>query len=116
MKTDIKDRTYAFALEIIKFLDKLDKKDFIVDILSKQLLRSSTSIGANILEAQAGSTRKDFINFYYYALKSSNETKFWLRLLKDSKKVQNHQTDQLLKEAEEISNILGACIISLKKS
>ena len=64
LKTDLKRRVYFYALEIIKFIDNLDKKDFIVQIIAKQLLRSATSIGANIIEAQAGSTKRDFTNFF----------------------------------------------------
>ena len=77
-KTNLKQRAYLYALDIIKFIDSLDKKDFSVQVITKQLLRSATSIGANIIEAQSGSTKRDFTNFFSYALKSANETKFWL--------------------------------------
>ena len=53
-------------------------------IINDQLLRSATSIGANVIEAQAASSRKDYTNFFAYALKSANECKFWLGLLRDS--------------------------------
>ncbi|MBI2175174.1 MAG: four helix bundle protein, partial [Parcubacteria group bacterium] len=76
-KIDLKQRAYIYALRIIKFIDTLNKKDFSVAIVSRQLLRSATSVGANIIEAQAGSTKKDFTNFFSYALKSANESKFW---------------------------------------
>ena len=62
-KIDVKYRAYVYALAIIKFIDTLDKKDFSVQVIVKQLLRSATSIGTNIVEAQAGSTKKDFTNF-----------------------------------------------------
>jgi len=84
---DIRKRAYLYALNIIKLLDKLDKTDLTAAIIAKQLLRSATSIGANVIEAQAGSSKKDFTNFFSYALKSANESKFWLGLLRDSQKV-----------------------------
>ena len=100
-------------MEIIKFIDALDKKDFSVQIIVKQLLRSATSIGANIIEAQAGSTKKDFTNFFNYALKSANESKFWLGLLRDSQKANKEKVDRLLQETNEIANILGSSILTL---
>ena len=113
-KIELKKRAYLYALSIIKFLDRLDKTDFTVQIILKQLLRSATSVGANIVEALAGSTRKDFTNFFGYALKSANESKFWLGLLRDSGKAQKEEVDILLKETNELSNILGSSILTLK--
>lgn len=112
-KIDIKQRTYIFALEVVKLLSKTDKTDYVLEVMGKQLLRCGTSIGANVSEAQGGSSRKDFINFYHHALKSSNETKFWLKLLNDSGKAR--ELDKLINEADEISRILAASIISMKK-
>ena len=114
LKTDLKRRVYIYALEIIKFIDTLDKKDFTVQIITKQLLRSATSIGANIIEAQAGSTKRDFTNFFAYALKSANESKFWLGLLRDSGKANKDQANILLQETNELANILGSSILTLK--
>ena len=113
-KTDLKTRSYRFALEIVKFIDCLDKNDFNVQVLVRQVLRSATSIGANIIEAVAASSRKDFINFYLYALKSANETKFWLNLLFDSGKASSEKIKPLILETQELANILGASIITLK--
>ena len=76
IKVDLKKRAYIYALGVIRFIDVLDKKDFSVQTISRQLLRSATSIGANIIEAQAGSSKKDFTNFFNHALKSANESKF----------------------------------------
>lgn len=113
-KTELKSRAYFYALDVIKFIDVLDKRDFSIQILSKQLLRSATSIGANIIEAQAGSSKKDFTNFFSYALKSANESKFWLGLLRDSKKSDKILTEKLLQETAELANILAASILTLK--
>jgi four helix bundle protein len=107
-------RAYSYGLDIIKFIEGLNKQDFIVQIIAKQLLRSATSIGANIIEAQAASSKRDFINFLTYALKSANESKFWLGLLRDSGKAKAEIVNPLLKETEEISKILGASIPTLK--
>ena len=113
-KVELKRRAYSFALEVIKFIDSLDKRDISVEIVLKQLLRSATSIGANVIEAQAGSSRRDFINFFAYALKSANESRFWLGLLKDSGKAKGDEVTQLLQEVTELANILGASILTLK--
>ena len=113
-KINLKQRAYFYALAIIKFIDTLDKRDFSIQVIVKQLLRSATSIGANIIEAQSGSSKKDFTNFFNYALKSANESKFWLGLLRDSKKADKEKTNKLLKETDEIANILGSSVLTLK--
>jgi four helix bundle protein len=79
-KPQLKHRTYDFSVTIVKFVSTLPKKQIYWTICD-QLLRSSTSIGANIIEAQAVSSKRDFIKFYQIALKSANETKYWLGIL-----------------------------------
>jgi four helix bundle protein len=113
-KRFLKEKVYRYSLKIIKFIEKLDNRNFTVQIISKQLLRSATSIGANIIEAQACGSKKDFINFMNISLKSSNETKYWLGLLRDSQKAEKMQVENLLVEVNEISNILGSSILRLK--
>jgi len=108
-------RSYNYSLDIIKFIDVLDKKDITIQVISRQLLRSTTSVGANIIEAQAGSSPKDFVNYLNHALKSANESKFWLGLLKDSEKADGNRCDNLLSETSELANILGSSIIKLRK-
>jgi len=110
---DIKKRTYSYSIQIINFIDKLPK-DNSAQTISKQLLRSATSIGANIVEAKSCNTRKDFINFFSYSLKSSNETKYWLDLLRDTGKANFQEADNLIKEVTEISKILAKSILTLK--
>lgn len=112
-KEEFKRRIYVYSLEIIKFVDELPK-DRSSEIIGNQLLRSATSIGANIVEAGAASTRKDYTNFFNYALKSSNETKFWLGLLRDSGKADKNIANKHLKETTEIANILASSILTLK--
>ncbi|MBW7897909.1 hypothetical protein B188_15840 [Candidatus Brocadiaceae bacterium B188] len=112
-KDEFKRRIYRFALEIIRFIDELPKGNT-CKIIGNQLLRSATSIGANIIEASAASSRKDYTNFFNYSLKSANETKFWLALLRDSGKADKDRTNILLKETNEIANILASSILTLK--
>lgn len=73
------DRAFTLAKNTLLLVDNFPHKRS-ATIIADQVIRSSTSIGANIVEAQAGSTKKDFINFLNNALKSANETVFWLRL------------------------------------
>jgi len=110
---DLKKRTYVYALEIIKFLEGLPR-DYISETIGKQLLRSATSIGANIIEAQASSSKKDFANFYNYSLKSANESKFWIGILRDSNKVPADKAGSILNEANELANILASSILTMR--
>lgn len=112
-KNEFKVRIYKFILKLVKIVDSLPKETS-SEIFAKQILRSSTSIGANHIEAQAASSKKDFINFFHHALKSANETKFWLAILKDSGKIKVAEAEALLREATEISNILGASLLTMK--
>jgi four helix bundle protein len=112
-KVNIRDRTYTYALTVIRLLDVLPK-DSSSQIIGKQLIRSATSVGANIIEAQACNSRRDFTNYYTHSLKSANESKFWLKLLKDSGKSKYEDISPILNETIEIANILGACILTLK--
>jgi len=112
-KNEFKRRVYKFALDVIGFVDKLAVEQT-SRIISDQLLRSTTSIGANVIEAQAASSRKDYTNFFAYALKSANECKFWLGLLRDSGRGDKDTVNKLLKEATEIANILATSILTLK--
>ncbi|MBM3283794.1 four helix bundle protein [Candidatus Gottesmanbacteria bacterium] len=112
-KSDLKLRVVLYALEVINFCDRLEKNQ-INRILVDQLIRSSTSIGANIIEAKSSSSRKDFIKFYEFSLKSANEAKYWFYLLRESKRGDFKQINELLQETEEIAKILGSSIITLK--
>ncbi len=115
LKSNIKYRTYKFSLLIIDYISKLPNNR-IFWIISDQLLRAATSIGANIIEAKSSSSKKDFIKFYEIALKSANETRYWLSLLKDSKLLtdDNKVIISLLKESEEIANMIGSSLLTLK--
>jgi len=112
-KNEFKKRLYSFVLRLIKFIDKLPKSS-VCDVIGKQLLRSGTSILSNYIEANSASSKKDFINFYTYSLKSSNESKVWLCLLRDLGKGDQKELNWLLKELIEISNIFASSILTLK--
>ena len=113
LKTELKYRCYYYSIEIIKFLETLpDKKVYWV--ISDQLLRAATSIGANIVEAKSSSSKRDFIKFFEISLKSANETKYWLGLLRDATDADKNKINQLLNEVEEISKMLGSSLLTLK--
>lgn len=113
---DITERTFKFALDNLKFFRKLTAQ-YSADraILAKQLLRSATSVGANVEEAQSGQSRADFISKMSIALKEARETNYWLRLLAAGDLVKQHEINELLRESDEIKKILGAIIVSSKK-
>ena len=83
-KKEFKNRLYNFVLKLIEFIDKLPN-DNVSKRLGDQLLRSGTSILGNYVEGQAASSKKDFINYFNISLKSTNESKLWVALLKDTK-------------------------------
>jgi four helix bundle protein len=112
-KNEFKKRLYNFALRLIKFIDKLPK-DSVCNVMGKQLLRSGTSVLSNYIEANSASSKKDFINFFTHSLKSANESKVWLALLRDTKKGDRGELDWLLQELVEISNVIAKGIITLK--
>ncbi|MGN6603206.1 MAG: four helix bundle protein [Ginsengibacter sp.] len=109
----IQDKSFAFALRIVnlyKFLIE-EKKEF---VMSKQLLRSGTSIGANVEEAIGGQSGKDFVSKLSIAYKEARETIYWLRLLSASSYLSKDQAESILTDAEEICKILGKIQITLK--
>ena len=113
-KNEFKKRLYGWVLRLVRFIDKLPK-DSVSNIMGKQLLRSGTSILANYIEANSASSKRDFTNFFTHSLKSSNESKVWITLLRDTSKGDSEELAWLLKELVEISNIIGSSILTLKK-
>jgi four helix bundle protein len=113
---DIKERTFSFALDIVLLCRSLDSKAWALRILAQQLLRSGTSTGANVQEAQAGQSRADFISKYNIALKEARETLYWLRLLDASGELSNGSCQALLSEADEIARVIASIILSTKKA
>jgi len=112
-KRKLISRAFQFARKTITLVDKFPNKRS-AWVITDQLLRAAMSIGANIIEAQAASSKRDFINFLNHALKSGNETKFWLALAKDVAPQEKEALDSLLKEADELVKILGSSIATLK--
>jgi len=106
---NIKDRTFAFALNIVNFSNGLPTLQA-SQRLSDQLVRSGTSVGANVEEATAASSRNDFVYKVNIALREAREANYWLRLVKGTKINNSDQLDCLLAESEELKKILGAIV------
>ena len=107
-------KSYSFALEIITIYKYLvsEKKEF---VLSKQLLRSGTSVGANIHEAIASESKKDFIHKLGISVKEARETSYWLNLLKDSNYISEEQFNSLNRNCDELIRILNSIILTTKE-
>lgn len=110
---DLKVRCYSFSLDLIAFIDTLPNQRSCW-VIGDQVLRSETSVGANLVEGSASSSRLEFKKFHETALKSANETKYWLGLLRDSGKAESEKVNKLLREMIEISNMIASGIIKLK--
>jgi four helix bundle protein len=111
---DIKVRCYEFSKAVVLFLNKYEFKKVHYPIIN-QLLRSATSIGANIIEGKPGNSKKNMVNFFSIALRSANESKYWLCLVRDTMGINKEEINLLLKEANEISKIIGKSILTLKQ-
>ena len=110
----ILNKSYDFALRIVKLYKYLieQKKEY---VLSKQILRSGTSIGANIEETVGAQGNKDFLAKLTIAYKEARETNYWIRLLRDSEYISKYQAGSLLKDCEEICKIIGKIQTTMKK-
>ncbi len=109
----VMNKSYAFALRIIKLYKYLvsEKKEF---VLSKQLLRSGTAIGALIKESEHAQSKADFINKMNIALKEANETTYWLQLLKDSDYINEKEFDSIFPDSEELLKLLVSIVKTTK--
>ncbi|MFZ5800787.1 MAG: four helix bundle protein [Candidatus Omnitrophota bacterium] len=103
-KEEFRQRIKRFVLALINFIESLPR-DTTCKIISSQLLRSGTSIGANYFEARAASSKSDFTNFFSHSLKSANESRFWPETLVEAKKCSYQQASHLLNEFSEIANV-----------
>lgn len=108
----IKDKSYQFALRIIKLYSFLQQKNEYV--LSKQILRCGTSIGANVEEAIGAQSNKDFIAKLSIAYKETRETHYWIRLLHDSSYIDSKSANSIIKDCEELIKIITAIIKTSK--
>ncbi|OGY60151.1 MAG: hypothetical protein A3B23_02590 [Candidatus Colwellbacteria bacterium RIFCSPLOWO2_01_FULL_48_10] len=106
-KSEFKHRLYSWVIRLINFISSLNK-EVVSEVMGKQLLRSGTSILANYVEANSASSKKDFINFFTHSLKSANESKVWISLMKDTGRGNTNELEWLMAELIEISNILAS--------
>ncbi len=109
----IQEKSFAFAVRAVKLVQFLhqEKKEF---VLSKQFLRASTSIGANVEESIGGQSDKDFLSKLSIAYKEARETMYWLRLLHATDYINQAEADSMLTDAEELCKILGKIQVTLK--
>ncbi len=112
-KIEVKYRAFYLSINIIKFIAGLEKNDYI-RIISNQLIRCVTSIGANIVEAKASSSKREFLNYFQIALKSANETNYWLAMLRELLPNKRGDIDVFIKEVTEISKIIGTSVLTMK--
>ena len=114
METTVEQKSFFFAIRIVKLYKYLrnTKKEF---VLSKQLLRSGTSIGANIAEAQQAQSRADFVSKLNIALKETAETDYWLRLLHATDYLNDQEFQSVFDDCNEIGKMLTAILKSTKK-
>lgn len=111
----VQEKSYAFSLSVIAlYRDLLKQNEF---VLSKQLLRSGTSIGANVEEALAGQSRADFLSKMSIASKEARESNYWLRLLRDSNILPGEKIEPMLSESQSLINLLTSIVknTALKK-
>jgi four helix bundle protein len=104
-------RAFYFSREVVEFVKK-SRYEKVFYSMFDQLVRIATSVGANLAEGKAGSTRKDWKNYFLIALKSANETKYWLCLIRDTMdETDKKKIIELINEADEISNIIASIIV-----
>jgi four helix bundle protein len=111
----LKEKSYAFAIRVInlaKFLRE-EKKEF---ILSKQIVRCGTSVGANIEEASGAQSNNDFIAKLHISLKEAKETHYWVRLLRDTEYISKEQAQSLIDDIDEIITILTKSLKTVKSN
>ena len=113
LSQDIRDRTFEFACTVATLVLSLD--DYRLRSIADQLLRSGTSIGSNLEEAKAASSRKDFLRYVQISLRESREAVYWLRICAELKFGPDIQLRELLGEGDQIARILGAIVVSTKR-
>lgn len=113
-KNEFKKRLYKFVLRLIRLVGTLDIKDPVCRVVADQLIRSGTSILSNYIEGLASTSKKEFTLFFDRSLKSANESKVWIAVLRDSDKCNREEAGWLLAELTEIANIFASSILTLK--
>lgn len=112
-KREFSTRLIQFSVDILHFADLLRKNPTMWPV-SDQVVRSSTSVGANINEAQGAGSKKDFAHFFQIALKSAKETQYWLAVIAHYGSDYKGRSDELLKECEEITRIINSSLLTMK--
>lgn len=113
---DIRERTFEFAVRIVRLCRELEREAGVSRTLANQLLRSGTSVGANIEEGQGSQSRADFVSKTSIACKEARETHYWLRLLTATETFPSSRLDPLTDEANQLVAILTAIIKNTKAS
>jgi len=113
MQQDIQKRTFDFGLRVINVVENLPNNN-VGNVLGKQVLRSGTSIGANVEEADAAYSKAEFIYKINIALKESRETHYWLRLIDNAGIIESIRLAPVIRESEELKKILGAIASSAR--
>lgn len=113
-KNILEEKSKLFAIKIYNLAKNLDKKGEV--IISRQILRSGTSIGANIFESSYAASKLDFINKLQISLKEANETNYWIELLFDLKIISEIDYKEFVSKCQEIIKILSSSILTAKKS
>ena len=114
MKSDLPERSFEFAVRIVRLCLYLEKKSGVSRTLANQLLKAGTSVGANIEEAQASQSDADFIHKYSIACKECRETNYWLRLLKVTELIPADRLEDIIIESSELTAILTSIIKKMK--
>ncbi len=125
MKNSIKDegrdtwkrqfsaRLIKFSVDVLRFAGELNKHPVLRPV-SDQLVRSATSVGANVTEAQGAGSKKDFANFFQIALKSAKETQYWLVVIAHYEGGRSVKAQKLLEEIKEVSRILTSSLLTMR--
>jgi len=110
---EFKKRLYAFILRLVKYIENL-KKTQTSKVIGDQLLRSGTGILGTYIEGLSSSSKREYINYFNYSLKSTNESKVWVSILRDTGNGDKEEANWLLKELDEYSKIFASSILTLK--
>jgi four helix bundle protein len=114
MKSDLPERTFEFAKQIVRLCRQLDKTAGAPRTLANQLLKSGTSIGANVEEGQASQSEADFVSKYSIACKEARETHYWLRLISAAELLDATRIKPRIDECNELVAILTSIIIKMR--
>jgi len=112
-KESFKKRPLSFSVNVLRLSDELNKNRTLWAV-SNQVIRSATSIGANVREAQGSGSKKDFANYFQIALKSAHETRYWLEVVCEYDSSYASEVAKLLSEIDEIARIINSSLLTMK--